>query len=387
MLTRLRFKNWRSLRDVEIDNLTPLTVFIGANSAGKSNILDALYFLRECSEHGVVRAVQERGGVQKIHTLRTPRQDPIEIEFTYRNSVHASLLSYTLTLVFEDEMLPRIIEVLKDDAGRVYMESDSAGGGNIYLDFGQVQRLPVSEWEQTMLASFGPAPIYAQLHQTFQYITQRWQLLDENFLPPQSLPTGVSGDLMVIDRCADNVPLMLDFLHKVEPSLYAELQADLKWLLAHVATLETESDDRETRFFIREGSSQDQEAPTISAGTVRLVAILTAYHVLNFKSRAQMAGLVVVEEPDTALNPWLLSRFVEQLRNYVDREYLRQFILTTHNPRLLDHFQPEEVRIVQRDERGYTTVERVPEYIRDIWLDEYGLGQVWSTGSLGAAAQ
>lgn len=238
-----------------------------------------------------------------------------------------------------------------------------------------------------MLSSFGPVPLYAQLHQTFQYITQRWQLLDENFMPPLSLAAGTSGDLTVIDRCADNVPLMLDFLHKVEPELYAELQADLKWLLAHVSTVETESDDRETRFFITEGASRDQEAPTISAGTARLVAILTAYHVLNFKQRVQMAGLIVVEEPDTALNPWLLNRFVDQLRNYVGREYPRQFILTTHNPRLLDHFQPEEVRIVQRDESGSTTVQAIPAYIRDIWLDEYQLGQVWSTGSLGAVPE
>ena len=104
MLTRLRLKNWRSLRDVVIDDLTPITVFIGANSAGKSNILDALYFLRDCSQRGVVRAVQERGGMHKIHTLGMSRQAPIEIEFTYRNRIGELALTYKLTLVFEDEV-------------------------------------------------------------------------------------------------------------------------------------------------------------------------------------------------------------------------------------------------------------------------------------------
>jgi AAA15 family ATPase/GTPase len=31
---------------VVIEDLTPITMFIGANASGKSNILDGLYFLR-----------------------------------------------------------------------------------------------------------------------------------------------------------------------------------------------------------------------------------------------------------------------------------------------------------------------------------------------------
>jgi AAA15 family ATPase/GTPase len=41
MLTRMTFKNWRSLRDVTID-FTSITLFIGANSSGKTNILGVL---------------------------------------------------------------------------------------------------------------------------------------------------------------------------------------------------------------------------------------------------------------------------------------------------------------------------------------------------------
>jgi predicted ATPase len=60
-----------------------------------------------------------------------------------------------------------------------------------------------------------------------------------------------------------------------------------------------------------------KEAPTISAGTARLLAMLTAYYALDVRlAQIQMPGLVVIEEPDTALNPWLLRNFVEQLRNY-----------------------------------------------------------------------
>lgn len=101
-----------------------------------------------------------------------------------------------------------------------------------------------------------------------------------------------------------------------------------------------------------------------------------------------MPGLVVIEEPDTALNPGLLRNFVEQLRNYTeDPERPRQFILTTHNPYFLNWFKPDEVRIVERDEQGYTSVQPISEAVRSILLDKYPLGEVWTTRAMGGVPE
>jgi len=390
MLQKLHFKNWRNLRDVTIDNLTPITVFIGANSSGKTNILDGLYFLRESCQKGVLHAVQNRGGMEKIHALGTDLTTPIEIEITYSNA--GKDLTYLLGLEFDrpDFPIPNVAESLQDSTGKHYLEANYRNSVNIYHPDQETMH-PLADapfgWEQTVLSTYGNVAIYREIYETFQYLTHRWQLLDENFMPPLSLQTGASGDLLNIDPCADNVPIMLDFMMKVEPALYEQLQSDLRWLLGHIDKLETYSDEHETRIALQEKTFRGTEAPTISAGTARLVAILTAVHTLNHKQRINMPGLVVIEEPDTALNPWLLQSFMEQLRNYVSREYPRQFILTTHNPRLLDYFEPNEVRIIQRDEQGYASVKHVPQYIQDIWLDEYKLGEVWATGSLGGVPQ
>src|SRR5579872_6947656 len=83
VLTQLRFKNWRSLRDVTIDNLTPITVFIGANSSGKSNILDALHFLRRVSVRGLEQAIYTWGGQGNIQTIGVVPSAPVEISFSH----------------------------------------------------------------------------------------------------------------------------------------------------------------------------------------------------------------------------------------------------------------------------------------------------------------
>ncbi|MCX6049787.1 MAG: AAA family ATPase [Chloroflexi bacterium] len=207
-------------------------------------------------------------------------------------------------------------------------------------------------------------------------------MLDENFMPPLSIAPRTAGGVYVIDRCADNLLIMLDFMHKTQPKLYDQLQTDLSWLLGHVDRIFTERTDQETRLVLTEKGFDGREAPTVSAGTARVLAMLTAFYALDMRY-ATLPGLVVIEEPDTALNPGLLRNFVEQLRYYVDGEHPRQVMLTTHNPAFLDYFKPEEVRVVMRNEDGDTTVNQIPEHVRKIWLDEYGLGEVWRTNSFG----
>jgi predicted ATPase len=388
MITKLRFKNWRSLKDVTINDLQPINVFIGANSSGKTNVLDALYFLRESTQEGALRAVQNRGGAEKVHTIGVDIKEPIEVEFTFRGDSAHSELTYMLGLEFDkpNMLIPNVAESLEDNNHQVWLRAEYQDG--VWIRHNEQEELkPLPEppfgWEQTVLSAYGGVSFYPQIYQAFQFITQRWQLLDENFMPSLSVPFGSSGDLMVIDRCADNVPIMLDFLRKVEPELYGALQEDLRWLLTHVTELETASNDTETRYLIKEKMHGGEEAPSVSGGTGRLVGILAAYYALQVKQRAKSPGLLVIEEADTALNPGLLRNFVEQLRNYTEGEHPRQFILTTHNPRFLDYFEPNEVRVVSRDETGYTRVDSVSEHIREIWGDEYNLGEVWMTNSIG----
>src|SRR5262249_15311361 len=161
---------------------------------------------------------------------------------------------------------------------------------------------------------------------------------------------------------------------------YDQMQADLRGLLGHIDKIKTESDDRETRFLITEKPLHGNTAPTVSAGTARITAILGAYHALDMRL-SRSPGLVVIEEPDTAIHPLLLENFVLLLRDYVSRdEHPRQVFMTTHNPHFLDYFQPEEVRVVERDEEtGETWVDSLPGYLHETWLHKHSLGDAWTS--------
>lgn len=60
-IERLRIRNYRVLRDIELDGLTPVTALLGPNGNGKSTVFDALDFLSESFRGGLRTAWEERG--------------------------------------------------------------------------------------------------------------------------------------------------------------------------------------------------------------------------------------------------------------------------------------------------------------------------------------
>ena len=95
-LTYLRIKNYRTLRDVEFRDLTPLTVLIGPNGSGKSTVLDALDFLAEAVRGNLAGAWEKRGRFRGMRTLGSTDSISFEVDiFISENIPH---LKYKLSL-------------------------------------------------------------------------------------------------------------------------------------------------------------------------------------------------------------------------------------------------------------------------------------------------
>ncbi len=384
MLTHLRFKNWRSLRDVTIDDLQPLTVLIGANSSGKTNIVDGLYFLHRLVSDNQPEATMftyDKGN--KARTLGIPEAEPVELEVGVQFAEN-SQQQYEIAITSSDYAYD-YDEWLRP--GLLPHQEQSGRNGLLNTSVRREGRtgLLLTQWGIQPSREKSIPPVYAK--ELLQFLLHRIQFLGEERVLSHRISNEAFRDLYQVERDTSNVPAILEFMRLRFADTYAAFQDDVKWLLDHVAQIETTRDERDTRYTVREAGRLNSEAPTISSGTAHLIAMLTAYYALDMRD-AELPGLVVIEEPDTALNPMLLKRFVEQLRDYTEREGRpRQFILTTHNPTFLNYFQPEEVRIVERDAEGYTQVKKVPDHIREIWLDEYGLGEVWMTRTLGGVPE
>src|ERR1700722_5449331 len=103
MLTNLRIRNFKSWRDTGHVRLAPITVFFGANSAGKTSLLQFLLMLKQTSESSDRSRVVHFGDDYSLVELGT-FQDLI-----FEHDVKSSLafeLSWTLpnALEFTDQL-------------------------------------------------------------------------------------------------------------------------------------------------------------------------------------------------------------------------------------------------------------------------------------------
>ena len=79
-----RVKNYRALHNIELKQLKPLSVFLGANGSGKSTLFDVFAFLSECFTIGLLRAYSKRGGLKELGTRGS--DGPIEFALKYREN-------------------------------------------------------------------------------------------------------------------------------------------------------------------------------------------------------------------------------------------------------------------------------------------------------------
>ena len=82
LISNIRLKNWRNFQSLDLP-LRDVSYVLGPNASGKSNLLDALRFLRDVSKTkggGLQAAIAERGGISKVRCLHARRDPEVEID-------------------------------------------------------------------------------------------------------------------------------------------------------------------------------------------------------------------------------------------------------------------------------------------------------------------
>jgi hypothetical protein len=82
LITRLVVKNYRSLADIDVA-LSPLTVLVGQNGTGKSNLIDVLRFVRDALTDGFESALESRGGFDDTRCWFADEHEDVSIQLDF----------------------------------------------------------------------------------------------------------------------------------------------------------------------------------------------------------------------------------------------------------------------------------------------------------------
>ena len=103
-IEKIRIQNFRSLHNIELDNIPSLAVFVGENGSGKSTIFQVFAFLKDALKNNINTALQKLGGYDEVAT-RGHTAEPILIEVQFRMQIvnYSRLVTYHLEIVKDSE--------------------------------------------------------------------------------------------------------------------------------------------------------------------------------------------------------------------------------------------------------------------------------------------
>ncbi|MHC1602315.1 MAG: AAA family ATPase, partial [Methermicoccaceae archaeon] len=106
---------------------------------------------------------------------------------------------------------------------------------------------------------------------------------------------------------------------------------------------------------LKEVYSKEKFLPAflMSDGTMDITAFIIAFYF-------ERKPLIVIEEPERNIHPYLISEMVDMMKDVSDR-LKKQIVVTTHNPELVKYAGLKNVLLVQRDDRGFSKISRPAE--------------------------
>lgn len=420
MITNIKIDNFKSLKDVDID-LGSINFVVGPNASGKSNFVEALDFLAHALREDLPFAVTEKGGFFNIcHRRQRRARGAIAFEVSSEqrrgDTICKLNLSFQLRTTGENiradffiasETIRAVLEPVPDKIGptlQVDIQREGAGTSSEKYQT-VVHNLSRDDVKPTGLQSqFLHGMEFLKDITAKRYKPRRQSLLFAGFLKGfygmgwmtedveglrvfqlnprvarQPSAPSVHGEL---GRRGENLAAAVDQMRLKDPKNFKLLSAWLKDVVPSLSKLLTDyTDTRQLGlFFEEEGFAARWFAEDVSDGTIMSVALFLA--LLDKRHR-----VVVFEEPETSLHPWILNRFLTRCR---DQSKKRQVIITTHSPLAVAQANPGELYLVERQD-GVTTFKRaldvhaeLPQIIRKDLID---LGQYWLSGGLGAVPQ
>ena len=375
----LRVKNYRALQDIELKQLKPLTILLGANGSGKSTFFDVFAFLSECFTDGLRRALDKREGLKELRTRGC--DGPIAFELKYREEPGTPIITYHLS-INENAEGPFVetewLQWRRGSRGKHvrFLNFHHGKGSVIPGETPNKTDKPIDEHldDPTTIAAsmFGQSTYHPRVSAFRRFITD-WHL--SNLSTDATRQATNDGLQKRLSTTGANLPNVIQYLQERYPERLEKIMSSLSNQVPRLEKVDTElmMDGRRLLKIKDAPFEQPILAKFASDGTLKLLSYLTLFH------GPEPPQLIGIEEPENYLHPRLLTGLVGAC---IEALMGSQFIITTHSPRFVNEFRAEEVWVLYRDEQGFTVCKRASEMlgIKEFMESEAKLGELWMEG-------
>lgn len=350
LITRLKLKNWRNFRNVDVE-LRERVYVIGPNASGKSNLLDVLRFLRDVAKPeggGLQKAVKERGGIKKLRSLLARKDPEVSITVELSDKIdEAPVWCYTLSFRSEGKGQQRLL-VSKEHVKNLRANQVLIDRPN------DADRRDPDRLTQTHLEQINTNSEFRAIPDFFSAVTYL------HLLPQLLKHSDQLGGYRL-----ESDPFGQGFLERIAKTTertrnarLSKIEGALKVCVPNMRNLRFVRDDitgsphLEALYKHWRPDAGWQREDQFSDGTLRLLGIMW--------SLLEGDSLLLLEEPELSLNEDIVRR-IHSLIWQMQRQakHRRQIFITTHSTALLDDkgIDPRDVIRLEPHQDGTRVVE------------------------------
>ena len=368
LIESLRIKGFRSLADIEVENLLKATVLIGANGSGKSNFIRFFEMMSwMIKSRQLAEFVQREGGADDQLFGGSKVSPLIEAEISLRTESGRNDYRFALAYAHPDRFM------FTDEALRFSREGWGTDAPWKHLGSGHSEARVVEAAQSSEHGEVKPATARVLVHllrgcAVYQFhdtskdspVKKRWDAEDNHYL--RSNGGNLAAILLRLER--EDMPRFETICDHIRRALPVFDRFEIE-----------ESYGKVLLRWRARTMDKTIGAHLTSDGSLRFFALVT---LLNLPPE-MLPDVLLLDEPELGLHPAAAALVSDMVKALAEE---RQVIAATQSPLLVDAFDLDEILVLElRD--GRTEVRRCDEGKYRDWLEDYTTGELWQKNLLG----
>lgn len=361
-LTKIKINGFRSIKETTLE-IRPLNVLIGANGAGKSNLISFFKLMNELMAGRLQQYIGKTGhATANLHfgpKVTTQLKAELEFETDNGTDTYEMRLSHAAgdSLIFTEEKLsfhqttypePRVLSL-----GAGHQESKTGD--------------KAAENEPTA--------------KTLKYLLDRCRVYHFHDTSPAAGVRNIcytEGNRWLMPDAA-NLAAVLYKLKSQKEHVYRRIVSTICQVAPYFDDFDLEptgAGDKDIILNWRHRKSDLVFGPhQLSDGTLRAICLIS----LLLQPESDLPYLIIVDEPELGLHPYALN-VVASL--FQAASHHTQVLISTQSSTFLDSFDADDIVIVERDGEA-SKFDRPDTEKLSAWLEDYSLGEVWEKNVIG----
>lgn len=353
-ISKITIKGFKSINDLENFELKALNLFIGANGAGKSNLISFFRLLHAFIEGDLNDFILKRGGISDMLHNGRKNTESLFFETHFGERGHR----FTITPSVAEEPIVSSEARYYEPGGSGWWSLGGSADGRSMLSKEAEGHGYDADYSRPVLDAIKSWQIY-HFHDTSETAAMRhYEIVQDH--------TNLRMD-------AANLAPYLKHLQENHPLSYRDILNAIRLVTPFFddflfTTRTMGSAEKVNLSWTQKGSDYPMQPYHFSDGSIRFIALATALLQPNPPSA------IIIDEPELGLHPHALAILAELIEDAATRT---QLIVATQSATLLDHFSVEDIVVVKR-EKGSSTFTRLSESDYTQWLESYTVGELWS---------